>query len=49
MSGRGPLFSGGTGRFKTASGAELSATIVREGMLDPSWAGRWEWKGTIGY
>ena len=43
------VFAGGTGRFKNASGAELSATIVCEGMLDPSWAGRWEWKGTIRY
>ena len=44
------VFSGGTGRFKNASGtAELSATVVFEGMLDPSWAGRWEWKGTIKY
>ena len=44
------VFAGGTGRFKNASGtAELSATIVFEGMLDPSWAGRWEWKGTIRY
>ena len=44
------VFSGGTGRFKNASGtAELRASVVFEGMLDPSWAGRWEWKGTIRY
>jgi hypothetical protein len=44
------VFSGGTGRFKNASGtAELSASVVSEGMMDPSWAGGWEWKGTIRY
>jgi hypothetical protein len=44
------VFSGGTGRFKNASGsADLTATVVFEGMMDPSWAGRWEWKGTITY
>lgn len=44
------VFSGGTGRFENASGsAELSASVIFEGMMDPSWAGKWEWKGTIRY
>jgi len=44
------VFSGGTGRFKNASGtAELSASIVFEGFTDPSWPGQWEWKGMINY
>jgi len=44
------VFSGGTGRFKNASGAaELNASVVFEGYTDPSWAGRWEWNGTIRY
>jgi hypothetical protein len=44
------VISGGTGRFENASGtAALSASVVFEGLTDPSWAGRWEWKGTIRY
>jgi hypothetical protein len=44
------VFSGGTGRFEHASGsAELSASVIFEGMMDPSWAGKWEWKGAIRY
>jgi hypothetical protein len=44
------MFTGGTGRFKNASGtAEFGGEIVFEGFNDPSWPGRWEWKGTIRY
>lgn len=44
------VFSGGTGRFEHASGtAEWRGAITFEGPGDPSWPGRWEWKGLIRY
>jgi hypothetical protein len=43
-------FEGGTGRFLNASGtAVLTAEVTFEGFGDLSWAGRWEWKGSIRY
>jgi hypothetical protein len=44
------VFTGGTGRFISASGeAVMSAAIVFEGFEDFSWPGRWEWTGKISY
>jgi hypothetical protein len=41
---------GGTGRFAQATGtAEIVGEVTFEGFSDPSWHGRWEWKGTLTY
>lgn len=41
---------GGTGRFVgAAGGGTYVATVVNEGLSDPSWAAAWRYSGTISY